>query len=337
MKADSILEISGLAVTFDGRRPVQALSDVSFAIGRSEVVALVGESGSGKSLTSLSLLDLLPTGARLRGAMHFRRRDGTVIDLANPHLARGVRGSEIAMIFQEPMTSLNPVLSVNEQISEGLRLHEGLDHGAARQRALELLRLVGISDPERRLDAYPHEMSGGMRQRVMIAMALACNPSLLVADEPTTALDVTIQAQILDLLRRLQHDLGMSVLFVTHDLGVVAEFAARTVVMYAGRIVEDGPTADVLAAPRHPYTAGLLASLPRLTPPGHQRHRVQPIQGQPPDLRRQPPGCAFHPRCTQTVPGLCDTAQPELEEIGDRAVRCLRWREFQSADRKAMA
>jgi oligopeptide/dipeptide ABC transporter ATP-binding protein len=328
MRADAILEIDRLAVTFSGRRPVHALSEVSLSVGRGEVVAIVGESGSGKSVTSLSVLGLLPGNARIGGSIGFRRRNGAVIDLAAPGATRGVRGSEIAMIFQEPMTSLNPVLQVGEQIAEGLRLHEGLSRAEARERARELLQLVGISDPERRLSAYPHEMSGGMRQRVMIAIALACRPSLLIADEPTTALDVTIQAQILDLLRRLQQEFGMSVLFVTHDLGVVAEFAARTVVMYAGRVVEEGATADVLTHPRHPYTAGLLASLPRLTAPGEARQRVRPIDGQPPDLRRPPAGCAFHPRCPHAVAGLCDDAPPPLDIERGRSVRCLRWREL---------
>jgi oligopeptide/dipeptide ABC transporter ATP-binding protein len=235
------------------------------------------------------------------------------------------------------MTSLNPVLTVEDQISEGLCLHEGLGKQEARQRALELLVLVGISDPERRLHAYPHEMSGGMRQRVMIAIALACRPSLLIADEPTTALDVTIQAQILDLLRRLQQELGMSVLFVTHDLGVVAEFAARTAVMYAGRVVEEGATDQVLSSPRHPYTVGLLASLPRLTAPGEARKRVHPIQGQPPDMRHPPQGCAFHPRCPHAVAGRCDTDQPMLETQAGHSVRCLRWQEIAQDNRAVRA
>ncbi|MGY6249837.1 ABC transporter ATP-binding protein [Bosea thiooxidans] len=337
MQAASILEIDRLAVTFPGRRPVHALSEVSLRIGKGEVVAVVGESGSGKSVTSLSVLGLLPASARIGGAIRFRRRDGEEIDLAKIGASKGIRGAEIAMIFQEPMTSLNPVLRVGEQIGEGLRLHEGLSRPEARARARELLELVGISDPERRLDAYPHELSGGMRQRVMIAIALACRPSLLIADEPTTALDVTIQAQILDLLRRLQQELGMSVLFVTHDLGVVAEFAARTVVMYAGRVVEEGATDEVLSRPRHPYTAGLLASLPVLTLPGEERRRVQPIQGQPPDLRRPPAGCAFHPRCRHFEPGRCDHEQPPLESALGRSVRCLRWREIAAVTELAPA
>ncbi len=326
--SDAILAVEGLAVTFRGRRPVHAVSDMSFSISRGEVVAVVGESGSGKSVTSLSIMGLLPPTADIKGSIRFKRRDGATVDLASGKAASGLRGAQIAMIFQEPMTSLNPVLRIGEQIGEGLRLHEGLDHGAARERARELLALVGIPDPDSRLDAYPHELSGGMRQRVMIAIALACRPSLLIADEPTTALDVTIQAQILDLLRRLQRELGMAVLFITHDLGVVAEFAARTVVMYGGRVVESGPTDAILSQPRHPYTAGLLTSLPKITRPGEARERVKPIPGQPPDLRNLPSGCAFHPRCGHAVARRCDEDVPALEADGARAVRCFRWREL---------
>jgi oligopeptide/dipeptide ABC transporter ATP-binding protein len=318
----ALLSIADLAVTFPGRRPVAALSGVGFEIGRGEVVALVGESGSGKSVTSLATMGLLPAHARISGRAEFRRRDGDVIDLLRGRGGAAVRGTEIAMIFQEPMTSLNPVMKIGEQIGEGLRIHEKASAAAARARARELLVRVGIPDPDRRLDAYPHEMSGGMRQRAMIAMALACRPSLLIADEPTTALDVTIQAQILDVLRDLQRETGMAVLFITHDLGVVAEFAARTVVMYAGRVVETGPTAEILESPRHPYTAGLLNSMPALTGPGEMRRKVNPIPGQPPDMAAPPPGCAFGPRCGRMKPGLCDTAVPALETFGTRAVRC---------------
>jgi oligopeptide transport system ATP-binding protein len=320
----ALLSIADLAVTFPGRRPVAALSGVGFEIGRGEVVALVGESGSGKSVTSLAAMGLLPPSARISGRAEFQRRDGRMVDLLHGRGGAAIRGNEIAMIFQEPMTSLNPVMKIGEQIGEGLRIHEKASAAAARARARELLVRVGIPDPDRRLDAYPHEMSGGMRQRAMIAMALVCRPSLLIADEPTTALDVTIQAQILDVLRDLQRETGMAVLFITHDLGVVAEFASRTVVMYAGRVVETGPTADLLAHPRHPYTAGLLNSMPALTGPGEKRRQVNPIPGQPPDMAAPPPGCAFGPRCAFMKPGLCDTAVPALENIGSRAVRCVR-------------
>ncbi|MCM0018891.1 MAG: ABC transporter ATP-binding protein [Tagaea sp.] len=319
-----LLAISGLAVTFPGRRPVAALSGVDLTVGKGEVVALVGESGSGKSVTSLATMGLLPPNARVSGQARFARRDGTQVDLLDPRAAARARGVEIAMIFQEPMTSLNPVMRVGEQIGEGLRVHERASAAAARARARELLARAGIPDPDRRLDSYPHEMSGGMRQRAMIAMALACRPSLLIADEPTTALDVTIQAQILDVLRDLQRETGMAVLFITHDLGVVAEFASRTVVMYAGRVVETGPTAELLARPRHPYTAGLLASMPALTAPGEARRKVTPIPGQPPDMASPPPGCAFAPRCAHAKPGLCDAAVPELGIVDGRAVRCAR-------------
>ncbi|WP_108660941.1 ABC transporter ATP-binding protein [Acuticoccus kandeliae] len=326
-----VLDISGLSVTFRGKHPVRAVDDVSFSIDRGEIVALVGESGSGKSVTSLATLGLLAGAPKVEGAIRFHRRDGTAVDLTSPAAARAARGPEIAMIFQEPMTSLNPVFTVGEQIAEGVRLHEKLGRRAALDRAREMLNLVGIPDPDRRLKAYPHEMSGGMRQRVMIAIALACRPSLLIADEPTTALDVTIQAQILDLIRRLQADIGLSVLFITHDLGVVAELAARTVVMYAGQVVESGETGAVLAAPRHPYTRGLIASVPVLRRAGEPRRRVHPIPGQPPDLRRRPTGCAFHPRCGSARAGLCDIEDPPLERVDDHPVRCLRWRELPPA------
>ena len=319
-----MLTIADLAVTFPGRRPVAALSGVGFHIAKSEVVALVGESGSGKSVTSLAAMGLLPPNANISGSASFVRRDGRKVELLDPDGSASVRGTEIAMIFQEPMTSLNPVMRVGDQIGEGLRVHERASESAARARARELLARVGIPDPERRLDSYPHEMSGGMRQRAMIAMALACRPSLLIADEPTTALDVTIQAQILDVLRDLQRETGMAVLFITHDLGVVAEFASRTVVMYAGRVVETGPTAELLARPRHPYTAGLLASMPALTAPGEKRRRVTPIPGQPPDMAAPPLGCAFAPRCAHVVPGRCEANVPSLEAVEGRAVRCAR-------------
>jgi oligopeptide transport system ATP-binding protein len=319
-----MLTIADLAVTFPGRRPVAALSGVGFHIAKGEVVALVGESGSGKSVTSLAAMGLLPPNAKISGSASFVRRDGRKVELLDPDGSASVRGTEIAMIFQEPMTSLNPVMRVGDQIGEGLRVHERASPAAARARSRELLTRVGIPDPERRLDSYPHEMSGGMRQRAMIAMALACRPSLLIADEPTTALDVTIQAQILDVLRGLQRETGMAVLFITHDLGVVAEFAARTVVMYAGRVVETGPTAELLARPRHPYTAGLLASMPALTAPGETRRKVNPIPGQPPNMAAPPPGCAFAPRCAYVKPGLCDAAVPALETVDGRAIRCAR-------------
>ncbi|HEY6006117.1 MAG TPA: ABC transporter ATP-binding protein, partial [Anaeromyxobacter sp.] len=264
-----LLSIEGLRVRFgSGERAVEAVRDLSFQVERGETVALVGESGSGKSVTSLSILRLVEHGGgRIEGgSIRFRRRDGTVLDLARESQAamRSIRGAEIAMIFQEPMTSLDPVFTVGQQIAEPIRLHQGLSRSAARAEALRMLDLVRIPDARRVLDRHPHQLSGGMRQRVMIAMALSCRPGLLVADEPTTALDVTIQAQILALVRALQDELGMGVLFVTHDMAVVAEIADRVVVLRSGEKVEEGPSERIFATPAHPYTKALLAAVPRL-------------------------------------------------------------------------
>ncbi|MCS6877105.1 MAG: ABC transporter ATP-binding protein [Geminicoccaceae bacterium] len=297
----------------------RVVDDVSFVLYPGEVLGLVGESGCGKTMTALSILGLVPQPqARVTaGEVLFEGRD--LLRLPERELRR-VRGKEIAMIFQEPMTSLNPVFTVGDQIAETLRVHEGLSRRAARARALELLRLVGIPAPEERLDCYPHELSGGMRQRVTIAMALSCSPKVLLADEPTTALDVTIQAQILDLLERLQAELGLAVILITHDLGVVAEFARRVLVMYAGRIVEEGPVADIFAEPLHPYTQGLLASLPD---PRAEIVRLEPIPGNVPvpgEIRR---GCRFAPRC-RFARSACRDADPPLFRRDARAVACIR-------------
>ena len=260
------------------------------------------------------------------GSIRFKGRD--LLTLSSREM-RDIRGNQISMIFQEPMTSLNPVYSVGSQIIEAIRLHRDDSRKAARERTKELLKLVGIPSPERNIDAYPHQLSGGMRQRVMIAMALACEPALLIADEPTTALDVTIQAQILELLRRLQGELGMSVLLITHDLGVVAEHAEHVVVMYAGRVVESAPVKELFANPRHPYTRGLLGSLPRV---GQARgSRLQTIEGVVPDLLRLPPGCRFGSRCPH-VTDACRERDPELRTLGDRhTARCIRAEELASA------
>ncbi|MFV0334696.1 MAG: ABC transporter ATP-binding protein [Tropicimonas sp.] len=300
MSGAPILDVSSLRVEFRARRSsVTALRDVSFTLHPGRTLALVGESGSGKSVSSLAIMGLLPrNGSVSAGTIRYRRRDGAEMDLATTPQAgmRAVRGAEIAMIFQEPMSSLNPLVTIGDQIGELLLLHSDLDAGARRRRVLEMLELVEIPGAAARMDQYPHEMSGGMRQRVMIAQALICNPALLIADEPTTALDVTIQAQILDLMRRLQKELGMSILFITHDMGVVAEMADDVAVMYAGAIVEQSGARPLFARPTHPYTRGLLNSIP--VPGKLAGERLVPIPGTVPGLHAMPPGCAFAPRCS---------------------------------------
>ena len=330
------LQVSHLSVAFhtdEGRVP--AVSDVSFSIAPGRTTALVGESGSGKSVTSLALMRLLPgsthqTGTRqtVTGSARFIDREGTAVDLLSLPEARmrALRGNQIAMVFQEPMSCLNPVFTVGEQIAESLRLHRRLDGHAAMAQALRMLELVEIPAAAQRLAEYPHQLSGGMRQRVMIALAMACEPTLLIADEPTTALDVTIQAQILMLMRRLQHVTGMSILFVTHNLGVVAHHADEVAVMYAGRIVEASAVRELFARPRHPYTQGLLACLPaqqELARGGTAGRRLKAIPGQVASPLRPPPGCAFAPRCAQ-VQERCAKAMPELLDDGEkRQTRCV--------------
>jgi oligopeptide/dipeptide ABC transporter ATP-binding protein len=314
LRGEHLLRVESLSIGFAA--PV--VRDVSFAIGAGETLALVGESGCGKSLTSLAVIGLLPRGARVAGRIAL---GGQADLLALPAEARrALCGKRIGMIFQEPMTSLNPMHEVGAQIAEALVTHGLLPRRAARARAVELLAEMGIPDPVRRARALPHELSGGMRQRVMIAMAIACGPQLLIADEPTTALDVTVQAQILDLLRGLSAR-GMATLFVTHDLAVVAEIADRVAVMYSGRIVEAGTVADVLQAPAHPYTRALMRSRPG----GHAARRVLPaIPGAVPEAGARLRGCAFHPRCAAFAPGLCDATDPPLVTQGGRLVACLR-------------
>jgi len=325
--SDGLLEVSDLSVSFPvatlpgakgpAKGRVRAVDELSFSVGQGETLAIVGESGCGKSMTAFSLLRLVPDPGQIDGGqVKFRGRD--LMSLSEREM-RQVRGAQISMIFQEPMTSLNPVYSVGAQIGEVLRLHRKLSRRAARARAIELLQLVGIPSPETRVDGYPHQLSGGMRQRVMIAMALACEPALLLADEPTTALDVTIQAQILDLLRRLQAELGMSIVFITHDLGVVAEFANRVVVMYAGRVVESASVSELFRAPKHPYTQGLLASVPPMT--GDKPRRLTTIEGMVPSLDQLPPGCRFAQRCALRQGGgaefeRCDVEEPALLDVG---------------------
>jgi oligopeptide/dipeptide ABC transporter ATP-binding protein len=327
-----LLEVRDLSVEFtvDGG-VVTAVDGVSFHIDRGETLVVVGESGSGKSVTALSLMRLIesPPGRIASGAILLRGRDGRVRDLTKLSMAemRALRGNDIAMIFQEPMTSLNPVYTVGDQIIEAIQLHQGKSGREAFRHGVQMLEHLGIPEPERRMKTYPHQMSGGMRQRAMIAMALSCNPALLIADEPTTALDVTIQAQILELIKRLQRELGMAVIFITHNLGVAAEIADRIMVMYAGRVVEAGPARAIFREPRMPYTIGLLNSVPRLAMAEAENANLVAIPGNVPDARHLPRGCAFHPRCGFFEPGLCDAQVPALEPAAaDHAVRCLRWR-----------
>jgi len=331
----TLLEVENLATHFaTDEGVVRAVDDVSFTVDSGEALALVGESGSGKSVTSLSIMGLVPDppGRIVAGAIGFRTREGALVDLAQLPAKdmRRLRGRDIAMIFQEPMTSLNPVLRIGDQIAEAAALHLPLARDAARRRALQMLDLVEIPAAQQRYAEYPHQLSGGMRQRVMIAMALACDPLLLIADEPTTALDVTIQAQILALLDKLRREIGMAVLFITHNLGVVAEIADRVVVMYAGRIVEEGPVAAIFAAPRHPYTRDLLACLPRRAldasvPSPDTRRRLKAIPGQVASQIDPPPGCAFAPRCS-LASSECRGSMPLLAQVahGQRS-RCLHW------------
>jgi oligopeptide/dipeptide ABC transporter ATP-binding protein len=308
-----LLDVRHLTTQFTTRGGiVRAVDDVSWDVQPGETVALVGESGCGKSVSALSVMRLVaePAGRIVGGEIWFRGRD--LLTLSEEEMRR-VRGREIAMIFQEPMTSLNPVLTIGRQLTEGLEIHLGAEPARARARAIELLGLVGIPDPARRLAQYPHQFSGGMRQRMMIAMALACEPALVLADEPTTALDVTIQAQILELMKALSRRLGVAMLMITHNLGVVARYADRVNVMYAGRIVEQGTARALYARPRHPYTLGLLRSVPRLDEA--RRERLDPIEGQPPDLTRLPAGCAFAPRCAFRME-RCVHERPPLRPIG---------------------
>ncbi|PZO77421.1 MAG: dipeptide ABC transporter ATP-binding protein DppD [Mesorhizobium amorphae] len=331
-----VLAISDLRVVFRvGGRDIAAVQNIALEIGRGETVALVGESGSGKSVTSLSLIGLLPSriGRIDEGSIRLRRKDGAVSELTalGAEDMRRVRGNDVGMVFQEPMTSLNPVFTIGEQIAEPIRIHLGKGRRQAMRDAVDLLKQVGIPDPDRRARQYPHELSGGMRQRATIAMALACDPVLLIADEPTTALDVTIQAQILDLLARLQDERGMGILFVTHNLGVVAEIADRVAVMYAGRIVETGPVAEVFGRPRHPYTVGLMRSAPRLGEATALKAAGTPlptIAGNVPSLANLPQGCAFAPRCELALEACRAEVPPLFSVSPTQSSRCLRWQEL---------
>ena len=307
-----LLEIDDLRVEFPGaQRVVKAVDGISYAVGAGETVALVGEFGCGKSMSALAILGLVPEPGRVAGGqVRFEGRG--LLEMSEDQIVE-LRGRDIAMIFQEPMTSLNPVLSIGVQLTEGMRRHLGLSRSAALARAVELLGRVGIADPERRLRQYPHHLSGGMRQRVMIAGALGCEPKVIVADEPTTALDVTIQAQILELMKELCRSLGVALVLITHNLGVVARYADRVNVMYAGRIVESGTTEQIFNRPGHPYTIGLMASVPRLDLP--RSVRLVPIEGQPPDLARLDHACSYRPRCAFAI-RRCAELFPPLEAVG---------------------
>ena len=314
-----VLQVENLRVSFPvtGGGRVYPVDGVSFGLDRGRTLALVGESGCGKSLTSLALLRLLPAPGRIEDGSTIRLGDTDVLELRGEAL-RKIRGRRIGMVFQDPMTSLNPVFTVGQQIAEGVRAHFDVSRAEARRRALRLLEEVGIPDPDRRLDAYPHQLSGGMRQRVMIAIALSAEPEILIADEPTTALDVTVQAQILEVLDRLRESHGMAVLLITHDLGIVAGRADRVAVMYAGQIVEEAPVASLFARPSHPYTQGLFASVPRITGPVE---RLSPIRGSVPPPGAWPSGCRFRPRCPKAF-DRSETMPPLLQVDTDHRMRC---------------
>lgn len=306
----SVKDLKTYFYTDDGVIP--AVDGVSFDLDRGGTIGIVGESGCGKSVTSLSIMGLVPQppGKIEGGVIEFEGKN--LLDLSEAEM-RNIRGNDISMIFQEPMTSLNPVFTVGNQIAEAIILHQNVDKATAREKAIEMLRLVGIPSPEQRVDDYPHQMSGGMRQRVMIAMALSCNPKLLIADEPTTALDVTIQAQILDLMRELREELGTAIMMITHDLGVIAELVEKVVVMYTGKIVEAADTHTIFKNPKHPYTVGLLASIPRLDGDGS---RLQAIPGSVPIPGEFPKGCGFHPRCAFAT-DLCVRKRPPAFDLGN--------------------
>jgi oligopeptide transport system ATP-binding protein len=322
---EPLLEVKNLKTQFftqDG--VVKAVDDVSFSVLPGETLGIVGESGCGKSITAMSIMRLIPTppGRIVNGSINFEGED--ILGMSDEEM-RSVRGNKIAMIFQDPMTSLNPVLSINRQISETLELHLGMSKSQSRQRSVELLNMVGIPNAEERVDQYPHQFSGGMRQRVMIAMALSCNPKLLIADEPTTALDVTIQAQILDLMRNLQVEHNTALIMITHDLGVVAGMTDRVNVMYAGHVVETATTEELFANPKHPYTVGLLNSIPRLD--SNRKEKLDPIRGLPPDLIDLPDMCPFLPRC-DFAREKCEQQNPPLLEVNaNHRSACWFWEE----------
>ena len=320
--SEKLLEVKNLKTYFytdDG--VVKSVDGVSFSVGKGKTLGIVGESGCGKSITSLSIMQLVetPPGKIVDGEIIYEGED---LLKKNKEEMRKIRGGQIAMIFQEPMTSLNPVFTVGEQIMEALRIHTDLDKHQAKERAIEMLKLVKIPLAEKRFNEYPHQLSGGMRQRVMIAMALSCNPKLLICDEPTTALDVTIQAQILDLINELKEKLGTSIMMITHDLGVIAEVADDVMVMYAGRVVEYGSADAIYESPKHPYTAGLMDCIPKLSDADDKRLSV--IEGMVPSFDQMPKGCAFCPRCTEAKK-ICAEKVPELVEVDGQKVRCFKY------------
>jgi oligopeptide/dipeptide ABC transporter ATP-binding protein len=319
-QARALLEIDGLTIDHVGSPEQRGLvHDIRLSIAAGQTAALVGESGCGKTMTAMAILGLLPTAMRVSaGSIMF---DGVDLVTSSRRVLRRLRGKEISVVFQDPMSSLNPTMSLGDQIAEARRLHLGESWRAARRHAVRLLDTVGIDSPAQRARAYPHELSGGMQQRAMIAAAISCDPRLIVADEPTTALDVTVQADILDLLRDLQRDREMAVLLVTHDLGVVADFCSTIAVMYAGQIVDRGPVEEVLTSPLHPYTEALLSALPRL---GRSRTYLDVIPGRVPPAGSFPTGCRFEPRCRHAVDSICRKPQPEIELETDRTSRCVR-------------
>ena len=315
---NTLLQVENLKTYFRTYRGiVKAVDDVSFHVNDKEIIGLVGESGCGKSVTMLSVMQLIttPPGKIVGGKVIFEGQDLLQYKAKGDQMS-SIRGGKIAMIFQEPMTSLNPVLTICRQLTETLECHLNMDSHTSRLRAIELLKLVGIPEAENRIDAYPHQFSGGMRQRVMIAMALSCNPKIIIADEPTTALDVTTQAQILDLLRNLQQQRGMSIMLITHNLGVIAEMADNVAVMYLGRIVEKGPVDVIFHDPQHPYTQALLRSIPSLR--SKARTILPTISGSIPHPYNRPPGCPFHPRCPRYMRGICNAKEPGIVAVGDR-------------------
>jgi oligopeptide/dipeptide ABC transporter ATP-binding protein len=321
--AEPLLEVRELVTGFPTEEGwIRAVDNISFSVGRGESVALVGESGCGKSVTAMSIMRLVASpGKIISGEIRFKDTDLTKLSDSE---MRKYRGNDIAMVFQEPMTSLNPVLKIGTQVAEAIRIHRKVSKKEAWKQAGDMLELVSIPDPVKRLDDYPHQLSGGMRQRVMIAMALSCDPELLIADEPTTALDVTIQAQIMELLGELQSKLHLSILLITHDLGVVAEFCERVIVMYTGRIVEEAPVLDLFANPKHPYTRGLMASRPSLVDPGEEGRptRLATIAGMVPDIRSLPKGCKFNTRCPDVMP-ICHGREPgRMMVAADHDARC---------------